>query len=70
MFNGINWGSAGDLEYINGSVRVYTWSFQGLEYDPNLLTSSYSGSTDPVTKTLTYDAHNSSIIMMVHVRDY
>lgn len=66
MFNGINWGSAGDLEYINGSVRVYTWSFQGLEYDPNLLTSSYSGSTDPVTKTLTYDVHNSSIIMMVH----
>lgn len=70
MFNGINWGSAGNLEYINGSVRVYTWMFQNLDYVPNLQSNSYAGTTDPVTRTLSYNAQNNSIIMMVQVREY
>lgn len=70
MFNGINWGSVGDLEYINGSVRVYMWLFQGLEYDFNFLISLYFGLIDFVIKILIYDVYNSFIIMMVYVREY
>ncbi|XP_062598349.1 uncharacterized protein LOC134259761 [Saccostrea cucullata] len=66
VFNGVGWGSGSDIEYNNGTVRVYTWSFMDLENDPGLETVLYPGSTNPKYQQLTYNPSNDSVILMVH----
>lgn len=68
MFNGINWGTTGDMEHTNGTVRVYTWMFSELDYHPGLLMSVYTGSTNPKQEIMTYDPSNETLIMMVQVK--
>jgi hypothetical protein len=68
VFNGEGWGSTGDLEYTNGTVRVYSWIFMELENDPVLETVLYSGSTNPTLQSMTYNPTNESIIIVVYVR--
>ncbi|XP_061190343.1 uncharacterized protein LOC133198232 [Saccostrea echinata] len=66
IFNGVGWGSAGNIEYINGTVRVYSWSFMELENDPGLETVLYPGTTNPTYQQLTYNPSNQSIILLIN----